>query len=110
MSRKSKGNVTYNDDNDGYIGMEEDVDEETEKVTVAIETSIPYNNTVKLVNKISARVRFPGKSGKFYVWEKAGAIQDVEPEDVDDLLKKRLGDKACCGSSNINYIFEIMKD
>ena len=67
--------------------------------------------TVKLVNKISARVELPGIiTGTLYVWHRSGAIVEVDERDAPDLLEKKLGDKACCGSANKNYIFEIMKD
>jgi hypothetical protein len=95
----------------------ENLREEWEYITVneekAVETSVPdeYTKTVKLVNKIGARVKMTGAvSGKQYDWKKSGMAVDVDERDVPDLLKKRLGDKPCCGSSNLNYVFEIMKD
>ena len=86
-----------------YAIVDDEVVHENEPVEVY--------NTVKLVNKISARVELPGIiTGTLYVWYRSGAIVEVDERDAPDLLEKRLGDKACCGSANKNHIFEIMKD
>jgi hypothetical protein len=81
-----------------------------EEKIVAQEAPSDYN-TIKLVNKIGARVKMVGAiTVNQYEWPKSGAVVEVDERDVPDLLTKRLGDKLCCGSTNMNYVFEIMKD
>jgi len=70
------------------------------------EDVVAESETVNLQLQVSARVKLTGKvSGKQYVWPKSGAIIPVNKEDVDDLLKKKLGEKPCCGGS-INWLFK----
>lgn len=65
-------------------------------------------NTIKLVNLISACVKLDGPvTGNKYVWSKAGAIVAVDEKDATELLKKKLGEKICCGNSGANMLFSI---
>lgn len=69
------------------------------------EDVVAESETVNLQLQVSARVKLTGKvSGKQYVWPKSGAIIPVNKEDVNDLLKKKLGEKPCCGGKP-NYLF-----
>ena len=58
-----------------------------------------------------ARLIYVGQiSGKQYIWDKAGDVVDVNIEDVDDLLSKKLGEGSCCGSSQKgNPLFTLEK-
>lgn len=112
MARKKK---VINDDTEGYLGKDlsddrtDEISFETEEIEVASPKQVEYN-TIRLVNKIGARVKLPGSvTGKFYTW-KAGQAVEVDERDAPDLLKKKLGDRACCGSANQNFMFEIMKE
>ena len=94
---------------DDYLNDEEELEESVE-VTVANMAPETYN-IVRIVNKIGARVKYPGAvTGKLYIWERAGAVVNVDERDVPDLLTKTLGKKRCCGSANSNFVFEIMKE
>lgn len=75
------------------------------KEVLATQETVTYNKT-KLVCRISAEVKLQGSiTGKFYRWEKAGAVVEVDERDASALLKKRLGEKHCCGGKP-NIIFE----
>jgi len=79
------------------------------EVAVAEDASKTYNK-VRLVNKIGSRVKLPGSiTGELYIWERSGAVVEVDERDAPVLLEKRLGDNACCGSGNKNFVFEIME-
>ena len=86
---------------------EEAVEDKWEDEEVVVETSRTLSyNTISLVNKISAKVKLRGSVTKnWYEWSKAGAKVGVDERDVPDLLKKKLGEKPCCGG-NLNWIFE----
>lgn len=89
-------------------------DEEKDEVEVAEEPKTSYNSTKKRLQlKISAKVivrEDMTKSGKRYIWERAGAIVEVEDEDVPGLLEKRLGNATCCGGDPENLkIFALVE-
>lgn len=66
-------------------------------------------DTINIQLRIDARAEYDGKvSGRHYIWHKAGDFVPVAPEDVPELLSKRLGKKYCCGGADSNRIFEIM--
>lgn len=106
MARKQK-QVNFNDDTDVYLGKSV---EDYEELEVAEEAPKTYN-TIKLVNNVSARIKIPGAvTGELYIWERAGAVVDVDERDAPGLLAKTLGSGRCCGSANKNVIFEIFKE
>lgn len=83
--------------------------EEEQDLGFARKESSHYTNTdrksvkPKLQLQISVKVIVPSdktNSGKRYVWERSGDILEVEMEDLELLLNKRLGDKACCGGNS----------
>jgi hypothetical protein len=56
-------------------------------------------NLVKVQSLMDARMTYTGQaSGKSYEWARAGAIVDVDEQDVSELLAKRRGKKSCCGT------------
>ena len=111
MARRKKRN-DYLDDVLTKREQEELENEELEEELVVETTEqADYNNTVKLQNLIGAQIKLPGSvSGKFYVWEKAGAVVEVDERDAPELLAKALGQKRCCGSANSNLVFQIYKE
>lgn len=80
--------------------------EEEQDLGVAKAVVTSYNSISekpKLQLQISVKVIVPSdktNSGKRYVWERSGDILEVEMEDLELLLNKRLGDKACCGGNS----------
>ena len=91
----------------------EDLDEELKKeqdLGVADDEITPYNNKVKIQLKHATRVvvsEDKTKSGKRYVWERAGAIVEVDEEDAPELLQKRIGQKPCCSGSSDNMLLFV---
>lgn len=62
---------------------------------------------VKVQSLIDAHVTYTGReSGEQYTWNAAGAIVEVDEQDVPELLAKRRGKKPCCGSEHPK-IFEL---
>jgi len=110
MARRKK---VVNDYLDDVLTKEEQENlQDDEEMTVAEEEPTTYN-TIRLITKISNRVKIPGPvTGKLYTFERSGAgkIQEVDERDVPGLLEKTLGGKRCCGSANKNYVFEIYKE
>lgn len=104
-----KKQVTFNDDTDVYIGASTvDSYREVHEEAVAPKEVQVYN-IVKLVNQIGAAVKMQGSvTGKHYLWSRSGAVVEVDERDAPALLEKRLGDRACCGSANKNYVFAIV--
>ena len=64
---------------------------------------------VKIALCIDARMRVTGKySGQEYLFEKAGAVVDVDATDVEWLLEKRQGERQCCGGTEPgNRVFQL---
>lgn len=89
-----------------YKSYMDEVEDETEEVTLVESKPTSYNK-IGLVNKISAKVKLQGAvTGEFYIWEKAGAVVEVDERDAPDLLAKKLGEKHCCGGGP-TMLFEI---
>lgn len=64
--------------------------------------------TVKVQSLVDAHLIYTGQqSGKSYEWHGAGAIVDVDEQDVSDLLSKRRGKKPCCGEPEQPKIFQL---
>ena len=102
MSRKSYGSISYNDDSDSYLGA---IDEED---VVAEGVNTDYTK-VKVRLRISARVKAVGLiTGKRYLWERAGAIVEVDAKDVAGLLEKKYGAPCCGGNPDNMKLFEIV--
>jgi len=65
----------------------------------------------KIQSQIDSRLLYTGKvSGQNYEWDKAGNIQDVQEEDVEELLAKRIGVRSCCGAGAGNKVFELIME
>lgn len=49
------------------------------------------------------------ETGKSYMWNGAGDVQQVDQRDVPYLLAKRIGNRGCCGAVNKegNKVFEL---
>ena len=91
--------------------LEEDLGIETSDTPIYNTYSSSKSATVKLQSRISAKVIVSGdrtKSGKRYVWERSGAIVEVDDIDAPGLLEKSMGDKTCCGSSPENLRIFIL--
>jgi len=70
--------------------------------------TVTINNNVKIQSLIDAHLYYTGReSGRQYEWMKAGAIVEVDEQDVPELLAKRLGKKTCCGNHDRNKIFQL---
>lgn len=71
------------------------------------EVTIKY---IKVQSLIDSHFIYDGRaSGKRYEWLGGGAIVDVLPEDVPELLEKRLGKSLCCGNSQDgNRVFQVV--
>jgi hypothetical protein len=87
------------------------------KKEVVAEEERPLYNTnrkpvvvsVKLQNMINAKVKLPGPvTGKLYIWERAGAVVEVDEEDAAGFLAKTLGEQGCCGGKPYN-IFQFVE-
>ena len=68
------------------------------KVEPKLETS-----TVRYIqSQYPARIRYEGKTtGKWYVWERSGAVIPVDTLDADEILSKVMNNNPCCGSRRI---------
>lgn len=54
----------------------------------------------KLASRIDAKIKVTNTiSGREYVFDGAGSIQDVDIRDVEWMLEKRQGEKQCCGGT-----------
>ena len=64
---------------------------------------------VNMVSLIDARLRVSGKySGREYLFERAGSVQDVDQTDVEWMLEKRQGERQCCGGTERgNKVFAL---
>lgn len=76
-----------------------------------VEETVPkitINKTKRIQSLIDARATYDGKvTNRHYEWSGAGAIVDVDEQDVPDLLSKRRGKKPCCGNSEQSSIFQL---
>ena len=83
-----------------------------EKEVVVEKVVEPYNSYRKIQSLIDSRLIYTGQiSGEQYEWQRAGDIIAVREEDAPELLSKRIGQRACCGSEQLlgNKVFEEMK-
>lgn len=83
------------------------------QVKVDSESNVLYNKSnvsVKIRSLYDARLEYTGQvSGKQYLWNKAGSVVEVDAEDSEILLAKRIGGRLCCGNSqDMNRIFELV--
>ena len=64
---------------------------------------------VNMVSLIDARIKVTGKySGREYLFERAGSVQDVDQIDVEWMLEKRQGERQCCGGTERgNKVFAL---
>lgn len=72
---------------------------------------VPKSNPsfTKMVSALEAKTYVTGKySGREYLFDGAGSIQDVDNRDVDWLLEKRQG-KACCGGGDGAQLFYVVE-
>ena len=71
---------------------------EQEKEIMGVEFSPASKTTLRLVLMQEKIYKYIGKStGKQYIWNDAGATQDVDKEDADFLMAKE-GYRSCCDS------------
>lgn len=84
------------------------------KKSIVVETLVEEIHTEDIIKTIQIQNLYPAKvvvkgrvSGQPYVWSGAGAITDVREEDVEDLLARKIGNRACCGpnTSDGNILF-----
>lgn len=63
----------------------------------------------KMTLLIDATVKITGKySGRNYLFNGAGSVQDVDERDVDWLLERRQGGRQCCGGGATgNVVFQL---
>lgn len=60
---------------------------------------------------IDATVKITGKSGRNYLFNGAGSVEDVDERDVDFLLERRQGGRQCCGGGATgNVVFELAEE
>ena len=65
------------------------------------------NDTVSIRSRIDAIVKVTGAvTGKQYIWAHAGATEDVDVRDKDEILNKKRG-RACCGGQGGKALFEL---
>lgn len=64
---------------------------------------------VKIMLLVDATVKIQGKySGRNYLFNGAGSVQDVDERDVEWLLERRQGGRQCCGGGATgNVVFEL---
>ena len=89
------------------IKSESKPESKTEVVKSSQQTTI---NIVNLRSLYPAKLRYTGRvSGKSYEWASAGSVVEVQSEDAEYLLSKKLGSSGCCGvNSNGNQLFESL--
>lgn len=94
------------------LGVDYEVQPE---VQIDSESNMSYNSRkagVKLISMLNARLEYTGQvTGKQYVWNTAGSVVEVDAEDSEILLAKRIGGETCCGNSKGgNVVFQIFKE
>ncbi len=71
------------------------------------EVHVPKPETTKIVSALDAKTTVIGKySGRNYLFDGAGSIQDVDNRDVEWLLEKRQG-RQCCGGGEGATLFHL---
>jgi hypothetical protein len=77
-----------------------------------IEVAAVYNVTeqkVRVRSAYPACLKYTGLvTGERYEWKVAGTVIEVFKADVEDLLSKRLGSKACCGSPSLGNVLFVL--
>lgn len=64
----------------------------------------------KIRSRLDAKLKIQSPySGREYVFDGAGSVQDVDKEDVNWLLEKRRN-KGCCGGGGEGAIFELVEE
>lgn len=78
---------------------------------VKVETvKVPEPESRTVVSALDAKTVVTGKySGREYVFNGAGSIQNVDNRDVEWLLEKRQG-KGCCGGGGGAQIFYLVEE
>lgn len=62
--------------------------------------AVPKSPTTKLALSIDANYKVKGRySGREYLFNGAGSVQDVDNTDVEWMLGLRQGERQCCGGS-----------
>lgn len=79
-------------------------------VKSAVETSGDEVILIPVVAVYPSILKYTGQAtGKSYIWNGAGDVQQVDSKDVPYLLAKRIGGRGCCGAINTdgNKVFEL---
>ena len=65
-----------------------------------------------MVSLIDANIHVTGAySGREYVFNGSGAVQDVDNRDVEWMLEKRQGERQCCGGTERgNRVFALWEN
>jgi len=67
-----------------------------------------YNQLVSIRSKVDAKVKVTGAvTKKEYIFASAGATQDVDKQDADEILNKKRG-RTCCGTATDKSLFELV--
>jgi len=67
-----------------------------------------YNQFVSIRSMVDATVKVTGAvTKKQYVFAGAGAIQNVDKQDADEILNKKRG-RTCCGTATDKSLFELV--
>ena len=78
--------------------------------TLDIQLDTNYNESeqIRVTSKFPAKLMYEGQvTGQLYVWERAGAVVNVDVRDVPDLLSKQIGGGCCGNRQQENSLFEI---
>lgn len=71
--------------------------------------SLYTNDTVAIISLLDAKVKIIGTvTGNLYIFERAGAVLDIDIKDKDDILNKKRG-KACCGGIEGSRLFQLVE-
>ena len=75
-------------------------------------SQMPKRSSQHVTALIDAKIKVTGKySGREYLFNGAGSVQDVDQIDVEWLLQKRQGERQCCGGKEKgNQVFALVKD
>ncbi len=86
-------------------------DSVVEKEPVVEKVVEPYNKYVLIQSLIDSRLIYDGEiTGRHYEWSRSGETQPVDERDAPALLKKRIGERSCCGENMLgNKVFDVYK-
>jgi hypothetical protein len=92
-----------------YKGERFQPEKEEDFKAVVVEIQADSKIKIGLVQSLlDATISYSGReSGKQYTWNGAGAIVEVNEEDIPELLAKRRGKKPCCGAQE-SPIFQLL--